>query len=449
MSEKTPDQLAADEHGNVPSTATEAADLSDKYDQMLRLADLFDTTGDDMRSRARLGDDVLRDESVAASAELSPLTFRTAEEEIRGATTGKHGLLTRGVELDADALMVRATVLTYRWIDDLAEAAYRTMGSIASRAIGYLAPEVELGGAIVSAGLIETDSLDRDDVTGYLNELAEHHPELLDHVTSGGGGLLEGLQLRSLLTASVLAGDSGRMASLGGLQAVGVGAMAPDFGSALRDAAGGFVTATPVPDSHADTESSSAPRGLEELMATLAGSPANISVRQIAPHRYIAYLPGANGGGRNRLRLVGGDHSAYAARVVGAIEQAVEGDPDARVMLVGSAQGGVTAAEVAATVETDAFVIDQIVTAGAPSSQVPQIPDRTRVLSLEDRADPVALLGSLINAGARNRVTVVFDGSAAQGENVYVAGGRAADAAGHPELKAELERLHADGYFAG
>ena len=433
----------------TPATATEAADLADKYDQMLRLADLFDATGDDMRSRARLGDDMLRDEGVAGSAELSPLTFRTAEEEIRGATTGKHGLLTRGVELDADALMVRATVLTYRWIDDLAEAAYRTMGSIASRAIGYLAPEVELGGAIVAAGLIETDALDRDDVAGYLNELAEHNPDLLDHVTSGGGGLLEGLQLRSLLTASVLAGDSGRMASLGGLQAVGVGAMAPDFGSALRDAAGGFVTTAPTPDADTEAESSSAPRGLEELMTTLAESPGSISVRQIAPHRYIAYLPGVGGGGRNRLRLVGGDHSAYAGRVVGAIEQAVDGDPDARVMLVGSAQGGVTAAEVAATVETDAFVIDQIVTAGAPSSQVPQIPERTRVLSLEDRADPVALLGSLINAGARNRVTVVFDGSAAQGENVYVAGGRAADSAGHPELKAELERLHADGYFAG
>lgn len=52
-------------------------------------------------------------------------------------------------------------------------------------------------------------------------------------------------------------------------------------------------------------------------------------------------------------------------------------------MLVGSAQGGVTAAEVAATVETDTFLIDKVVTAGAPSSQLPQIPERTRVLSVE------------------------------------------------------------------
>ena len=55
-------------------------------------------------------------------------------------------------------------------------------------------------------------------------------------------------------------------------------------------------------------------------------------------------------------------------------------------------------------------MIDQVVTAGAPSAHVPRIPETTRVLSLEDRSDPVALLGSLVNAGAANRVTVVFDG---------------------------------------
>jgi hypothetical protein len=444
-----PDQLAGSERATVPTTAVEAADLADKYDQMLRLADLFDVSGDDLRSRARLGTDILRDDDVAASAELSPPTYRTAEEEIRAATTGKHGLMTRGVELDADALMVRATVLTYRWIDELAEAAYRTMGSIASRAIGYLAPEVDLGGAIVSAGLIETDALDRDDIAGYLSELAEHNPELMDHVTSGGGGLLEGLQMRALLTASVLAGEHGRMASLGGLQAIGVDPMAPDFGSALRDSAGGFVTA---PEAEADPAGpeqldSAAPRGLEDLMTTLSRSPGAVTVQQIAPHRYIAYLPGP-ADGRGRLRLVGGDHSAYAARVVAGIEQAVDGDTHARVMLVGSAQGGVTAAEVASSAHSDRFVIDQVVTAGAPSSQVPRIPAHTRVLSLEDRSDPVALLGSLINAGASNRLTVVFDGSVIDGEDVYVAGGRAADAAGHPELKAELDRLASDGYFA-
>ena len=60
------------------------------------------------------------------------------------------------------------------------------------------------------------------------------------------------------------------------------------------------------------------------------------------------------------------------------------------------------------------------------------------MLSLEDRSDPVALLGSLINAGVANRLTVVFDGARRRGADVYVAGGRAADAAQHPELRAEI-----------
>ena len=73
----------------------------------------------------RLGAEVLADDDVADSAELSPATYAQAEDDIRAATTGKHGLLARSVELDADALVVRATVLTYRWIDELQDAAYR------------------------------------------------------------------------------------------------------------------------------------------------------------------------------------------------------------------------------------------------------------------------------------------------------------------------------------
>ena len=119
---------------------------------------------------------MLRDEAVAESAELSKVSHARAEEDIRAATTGKHGLLSRSIELDADALVVRATVLTYQWIDELRDAAYETLGAIAGRAIGYLAPNVALGGAIVTAGLIETDALDRDGVAAYLDELAVGQP---------------------------------------------------------------------------------------------------------------------------------------------------------------------------------------------------------------------------------------------------------------------------------
>jgi hypothetical protein len=167
------------------------ADRSDRYDQLLALADVFNRSGDELRAMAGLGLEILRDDAVADSAELSPASHAQAEEDIRAADTGKHGLLSRSIELDADALVVRATVLTYQWIDELRVAAYETLGAVAGRAIGYLAPNVALGGAIVTAGLIETDALDRDGVAAYLGELAGTSPELLDHVVSGCVGLLD------------------------------------------------------------------------------------------------------------------------------------------------------------------------------------------------------------------------------------------------------------------
>jgi hypothetical protein len=352
------------------------------------------------------------------------------------------------VGVDADALIVRATVQTYRWIDELQDAAYRTLGSIAGRAIGYLAPQVALGGSIVSAGLIETDALDRESVAAYLDELAAHNPELLDHVASGGG-LLDGLQMRSLLTVGVLSSDSGPAAARGGLRAAGVAAFPSDLGSALRDIAGGVVEPptdlpTPTPD-EVDR-----PTGIEGLMTQLTAATEAVSVRQVGPGRFVAYLLGPNGGGSRRLRLVGGDHLAYADQAVRAIEAAVGPSDDGapRVMLVGCAQGGVTAVDIAPNPPAQAVVIDQVVTAGAPSALVPRVPEPTRVLSLEDRGDPVALLGSLVNAGSDNRLTVVFDGGDADTTSSYVVGGRAADAATHPQLREELARIRELGYLA-
>ena len=429
-------------HDSADSSASVAAD---KYDQMLALADLFDSTGNEMRTRARLGAEILGDDDVVDSGQLSPATWGQAEEDIRGATTGKHGLLTRSVELDADALVVRATVLTYRWIDELQQAAYKTLGSIAGRAIGYLAPEVALGGAIVSAGLIETDALDRDGVTAYLSELAENNPDLMEHL-SGGGGLLDGLHMRSLLTAGVLASDQGAHAARGGLRAIGIDPFPTDAVSAFRDSAGSFVEAE-APDAEATSTEGQAPRSLEELMANLLAEDRRISVQRVGTGRYIAYLPGSLGADSGRLRLVGADPTTSADQVVRAIEKVVTED-DARVMLVGSAAGGTVAAEIAAAASSQRFVVDQVVTAGAPAAQVPRIPEATRVLSLEDRSDPVALLGSLINASTANRLTVVFDGSSG-GSDIYVTGAKAADSAEHPELRAEITRMQDLGYLAG
>ncbi|NYG59049.1 hypothetical protein BJ980_001972 [Nocardioides daedukensis] len=441
--------LGARKGDAITEQQQKALDHQAKYDQMMRLADLFDASGDEMRTRAALGNQVLNDEAVSASAELSPKTFSQAEQDIVAATTGKSGLMVRSVELDADALIVRATVLTYQWIDDLQDVAYKTLGSIAARAVGYLAPEVALGGAIFSAGLIETDALDRDGLASYLNELADANPELMDHFVSGGGGLIEGLQMRAMLTAAVLGSEQGPAVTQGGLRAVGAPEFGDDFSSALRDMAGGVIDASESATESATNDGAAAPRSIEDLMTSLSQVDGDLLVQKLPGGRYIAYLPSHGRRGRATLQLVGSDVSGRVSSVLEAIEAAVGDDSGARVMVVGHAQGGVAAAEIAAAAASDKFVIDQVITAGAPAAQVTRVPEGTTVLALEDRADPVALLGSLINAGVANRLTVVFDGGQLTGTAAYVEGGRAADTATHPELRAAIARIHELGYLAG
>lgn len=423
-----------------------SAPSEDRYDDLVRLADLFDRVGSELRARADLGTVVLGDPAVAESAELAGATWSQVEDDVRAATAGRQGLLGRSLELDADAIVVRATVQTYRWIDELQRAAYDTLGTIAGRAIGYLAPEVALGGAIVSAGLIETDALDRDDVAGYLGELAENNPELMDHVSSGGGGLLDGLRMRSLLTSSALARGDGAAAGRGGLRAIGVGPFAAGFGPALRDIAGGLADADDGADPATGAEPAAVPASVADLMRRLTREPRPIAVERVGPGRFVGYLPGPDGCGSGRLRLVGGDRSSYAALVVRTLERAVADEPGpARVLLVGRGQGGLTATEIAVAAPSEAFAVDQVVSAGAPSAQLPVIPAGTHVLSIEDRADPVVLLGSLLNAGAANRVTVVFD--ADDTDDALVAGGLVIDRSRHPDLVPVVDRLRGLGYL--
>ncbi|EGD44804.1 LigA [Nocardioidaceae bacterium Broad-1] len=204
--------------GGAADPAPPPAGPEDKYAQILGLASSIGDAGAQLREWAELGAEILADDDVTDSAELSAKTWEPAEDEIRAAVSEKGGVLGLGQALDADAVSVRATVQTYRWIDELQAAARRSLGAIAANALDYLAPEVELGGSLLSAGLIETDALDREGVTAYLGELAQGHPELMDHIATGGG-LLESLELRSLLTADFPRGDDAAAATAGARRA--------------------------------------------------------------------------------------------------------------------------------------------------------------------------------------------------------------------------------------
>ncbi|WP_395656671.1 hypothetical protein [Nocardioides sp.] len=274
--------------------------VTDRYADLLLLADLLDSCGREMRTRAALGEQVLGDPAVHESAELAPGTYERFDEDVRAAMTGEQGLLARSGELDADALAVRATVATYRWIDELQAAAARTLGAIAGRAVGYLAPQVALGGAVVSAGLIETDVLDRDDVAAYLDELVAANPELLEHA-AGGGGLLDGLLLRSLLTT----GETSPAAARTGLRQVGAEPFDADLGPALRDVAAPVVDDPPPTGTGAGDRARPDGRfaGMADLVAALLSASAPVTVREVGPSRYVALLPGPDAGA-GPLRLV-------------------------------------------------------------------------------------------------------------------------------------------------
>jgi len=422
--------------------------VSDRYDRLTRLAELFETSAQDLRERTMLTELVLTEPDVADSAVLAPRTWREVEEQVRATTAGRHGLLAHADELEADAVVVRSTLATYRWIDDLQAAALRTMGSIAARAVGYLAPEVDLGGAVVSAGLIETDAADRSEVVGFLNELAENNPDLLAHASSGGG-LLEGLQLRSLLTVADLTEDDDLADA--GLRSIGVPALEVRAAAAVRDVAGDRVADRPTdeqpdPDGPDEDDAASAPTSVADLLSTLASTEATVAVQRLPHDRFVVYLPGRRAG--TSLRLVNGDHATYAAVAVDAITAAVRGTADARVLLVGQGRGGAAAAQVAAGPAREAFVVEQVVTVAAPSSSAPRIPSSTHVLSLEDRSDPVAVLGSLVNASSEHRFTVVYEGDGERDHDAVVAAGRAVDAATSPQLRAEVQRLRDLGFLA-
>jgi hypothetical protein len=231
------------------------------------------------------------------------------------------------------------------------------------------------------------------------------------------------------------------------IRAAGIGPFTADTAAAVRDIAGEFVQPEEAVPSLPAATAGALPKGLGGLIENLTSTSSGVGVHRVADGRYIAYLPGPDGGSSARLRLVGGDHTTYAAKVSETLSRAVT-DPGARVMLVGSGPGGLVAAELAGQPGAT-YTIEQVVTAGSPSAQAPRLPAGVRMLSLEDRSDPVALLGSLMNVEATNRLTVVFDGGAdGNGADPYITGARAADEAGHPELRAELDRPVDLGYLS-
>jgi pimeloyl-ACP methyl ester carboxylesterase len=125
--------------------------------------------------------------------------------------------------------------------------------------------------------------------------------------------------------------------------------------------------------------------------------------------------------------------------------------PDEPLLVVGHSLGGMEAAALAA--HHHGYHVTDVVTAGAPTAQLPGIPADTSVLSLEQRGDIVPELDGAPNPDSVEQTTVVFDAHPApdvlahHSYDAYEQGAGLVDASTDPSVVAAVQSLHDDGYL--
>jgi hypothetical protein len=430
------------------------------YAHVRALADRFDSAGDRMRRWAATGGRTLADPDLVESAVLSPVTFAAAEEKVLAATTGSHGILVESVVYEADALLVRATLDAFEECDRLVDRSFAALDYLTGRAVGYTI--AESAPYLLLAGVLAL-RLDPGLATDLEGEAARH-PEAVQHLVGGSGGLLDGL-LAGFLPGGVLGLAAFHPTT--GAAAATLAALYGDEGPARvhrrRDLC--VPLGTTPPDSLADL--------VRHLRQTSDLSPADrpgdqgtIEVQTLrgpdGTVRYIVYLPGTDdlattpfdqdGDARDlptNLDLIAGHDTTYQRGIEEAMHRAGIG-PDDPVLLAGHSQGGMEAAAMLG--KGSAFHVTHVVTAGAPTAQVPGFPPGSHVLSLENHGDVVPLLDGADNPDSVQQVTVQFDdhGASLAGNHDldhYVHGAAAADASGDPSVQAALGSLRGHGFL--
>lgn len=457
----------------IESVTGGAGGTTARYDDLLRLARLYDATGDALSAHAWDDKALAADGDLLASAVLAPGTFAEAEGAILAATVGPRGLAARALGLEADALVITVSVEAYRVADATVQQAFEALDYLTGYAAGAALPALALVGGVGVLALAASNPA----LTAYLathpearqalldggdealQGLLEDNPALLQHLVNGGGGLVDGLMSNVPPGARAL------------LHLLGVDPVHPTTNDAAAELAELFVDgdprlATPEPGDEAEL---AVPRTLEDLIQGVARTNLesdgviHVQVLETADGpRWIVNLPGTDdwvgdpGDARDlgsNLRLVGGDGTVYSRGIVDAM--AAAGVPrGADVMLVGHSQGGMTAVQLAADAGfREQYDVRHVVTAGSPTAQVPHVPGDTRVLSLENTGDVVPLLDGEDNPDHPHRTTVRFDGrTGSVGGNhdllVYAEGAAAADASDDPSLREQLDRMRRDGFLA-
>lgn len=448
-----------DEAGGVPAIEVSggAGGIEARYDDMERLGRIYADTGSRLVEAA--WDDKLEaaDGDLIASAILSPDSFAAAEAAILDATYGPRGLVVRAAMIEAQSFCFVGVVEIYRAADEARRAAIETLSYGLGYVIGVNLPGVLLAGGLAYGGL-RLSGMSDEELIAFL----EDHPEIVETLINGGGGLLDGM------------GDNPLLAPLMG--ALGLDGFHPDTGSAADDLGdllfgdyeGDLNDGYPLNAFDYD-----APHDLGDLIDDL-GTTADdgvdngvISIQRLTDAdgnvSYVVQLPGTDefmsetdirNMGSN-LNLIAGDDTAYGDAVRQAMEAAGV-DPSDPVMLVGHSQGGMQAAALSGDPDFG-YNVTHVVTAGSPIA-TSGIPDDVSVLSLENTGDLVPLLDGESNPDSAHHTTVqadVHSGSfgAANGQNhslsTYGAIADAADGSGDASVDSVVAGMHDQGFLAG
>ena len=438
------------------------------------LAAVFDRSGDTFRETVPDVAKVMVNGDLLASAILSPLTFARVEEQV-GTATAELGVRSLGAE--TDAFLLRATVGAYRLSDEVATELFDRVDYLMGFGLGAGLPFLAVGGTLGVlalagsnpglAALLATSPEARAALaqggSAALQEFLEDHPELVEHLVNGGGGLMDGL----LFDASLAPGGSTLLSQLG---------IDPVHGStsdAARELSRLFTDGEPeVGDP--TTRRTEPPASIEDLMRDLETTnerpqPGTVTVSELTgtdaqgnpTTRYVVDIPGTKSWALpgqqdgtapdlgSNLRLMGGEDTVYARGIQQAM--AAAGVPDgAHVMLVGHSQGGMTASALAQD-PGFGYNVDYVVTAGSPIAGA-HYGEGTTALSLENQGDLVPRLDGAPNTDAPNHTTVTFDGRTGSiGGNhsmqQYVDGGAAVDRSPDAGLASVRQSMTDDGYL--
>ncbi|WP_205472668.1 hypothetical protein [Nocardioides sp. SYSU D00038] len=451
--------------------------LAASYERVRALADTYDAAGDRMRGWAGLGARTMTDDDLLESSILSPLTFAEAEAAVLAATTGPDGVLVESWGWETDAVLIRLTVEALETTDELVRTSFEVLDHATGRVLGWSvtagAPLLLAGAAALAVAYAALPPAAQAEVREQggraLQDLLTDHPELVQHVVNGGGGLLDGLW--DGLTPGPVGGP------------LGLPSFHPDTGAAAGTLSALYPGPGAVEVRPLDVDvpgSGQQPGSLHDLVTHLAevaglsddpDSPYNgtIQVETVTGPDgqvgHIVYLPGTDdlttlpwtqdGDIRDlatNLQLVDGAANPYQDGILEAMEQAGIG-PDEPVLLAGHSMGGMTAAAILG--QGSPFDVTDVVTLGAPTAHVDGFPSGSHVLSLEQHGDVVPLLDGEDNPDSPEQVTVTFDaGAPADGgledhhdHDTYAVGAAAVDASDHPSVQDALGSLTGHGYL--